>query len=253
MAIFKIKDGFSIVDSNNVESQQISGIATAISNNPSHTKVPTEKAVADAIAAGGGGGDIGAGWWEPEPISTSFIMTTGATSIGFCKRLLPGVKVKKVRMLPLLDNNSSNNRVPTICDFRIYKCANALAQSAVFNQVRTESVTGAYNGGYFEMTTGNSAYEIPNDGAWYSIAILINSFFRSGFSTNINVVGSQPFGVGSNSTIGSATTNIFNTNNAMSYIRCYLNSSTKTALPSQLDGYKLWNDMSLPWIAISGA
>ena len=59
MAIFKIKDGFSIVDSNNVESQQISGVATAISSDPSDSNIPTEKAVADAIAAGGGGGGGG--------------------------------------------------------------------------------------------------------------------------------------------------------------------------------------------------
>lgn len=82
MAIFKIKDGFSIVDSNNVESRQISGVATAISNNPSDSNIPTEKAVADAIAGGGGGGG-GAGsrlnWqYRPHNATTSAEIYTSA-------------------------------------------------------------------------------------------------------------------------------------------------------------------------------
>lgn len=85
MAIFKIKDGFSIVDSNNVESQQISGIATAISNNPSHTKIPTEKAVADAIAGGGGGGsDSPADWQVGYPNSSFNPDSTGGMTYIAC-------------------------------------------------------------------------------------------------------------------------------------------------------------------------
>ena len=73
MAIFKIKDGFSIVDSNNVESQQISGIATAISNDPSDSNIPTEKAVADAIAGGGGGGGSDRpATWQSGAFNSSF-------------------------------------------------------------------------------------------------------------------------------------------------------------------------------------
>ena len=91
MAIFKIKDGFSIVDSNNVESQQISGVATAISSNPSDSNIPTEKAVADAIAEGGGGGD-GAQVYEPQNPGYTDTPTydgTHAYSVNTCGALLP--------------------------------------------------------------------------------------------------------------------------------------------------------------------
>ena len=110
MAIFKIKDGFSIVDSNNVESQQIEGIATTISNEPSNTKIPTEKAVADAIAAGGGGGGGGgAAVWSVLPtdnLPSSAYASGSSSKTAVHKMLVTAITPKAVAFE--LTRNSAN-------------------------------------------------------------------------------------------------------------------------------------------------
>lgn len=119
MAIFKIKDGFSIVDSNNVESQQISGIATAISNNPSDSNIPTEKAVVDAIASGGGGGG-GAKEIRQTIFKPYIYMSRGGISTSYVWIFAFEPAAKKIKGFSVFYTNDTAN-IPTYFDCAIYE------------------------------------------------------------------------------------------------------------------------------------
>lgn len=148
------------------------------------------------ISAAGGGADWRAFKYEPRPVAPVRLSwdPAGATNKTLCwvDALPPGLAFSKVYLFPDWVNWGDNMKTaPDRYGWAVYRRLKVSVRSLASGETYSKNpCTGQMVNGLFEISS--TQVLIPDDEYVYFIGIMVSTFYKSSYSYNINLIGTDP-------------------------------------------------------------
>lgn len=217
----------------------------------------TAKAAYDM--SGGGGSDWHVYKYEPRPIAPTRLSwdPAGQTNKTLCwvDFLPPGLTFSKVYLFP--DAVSWGDNMKTAPDrygWAVYRRKKIEVRSPNKGETYSKNAcTGQFVNGLFEITS--TPVSIPDDEYVYFIGIMVSSFYKSSYSLNINLIGTDPVDYHNWSGLGMPAGAFTNYTDIGPSIRGYATDGAMVSLPDNYVACGNYNTspysqrISFPWWA----